>query len=81
MPFPLFGHAYVARGSKYPIFGVSGSKNHTVNGIWDQRPQMLGTWTLWVEALMSLLKSALILGHLKVVLGSRHLQRALTSEL
>ena len=26
------------RGSKYPIFEVSGSKNHTLNGIWDQRP-------------------------------------------
>ena len=24
------------RGSKYPIFGVSGSRNHTLDGIWDQ---------------------------------------------
>ena len=33
------------RGSKYPIFEDSGSKNQT-NGIWDQRPEVLGTWTL-----------------------------------
>ena len=26
------------RGSKYPIFQVSGSKNHTLNGFWDQSP-------------------------------------------
>ena len=26
----------IPRGSKYPIFKVSGSKNHTLNGIWDQ---------------------------------------------
>ena len=32
------GHSLYPRGSKYPIFEVSGSKNHTLNGIWDQRP-------------------------------------------
>ena len=26
------------RGSKYPIFEVHGSKDHTANGIWDQSP-------------------------------------------
>ena len=26
------------RGSKYPIFEVSGSTNHTLSGSWDQRP-------------------------------------------
>ena len=30
---PLF-----PKGSKYPIFEVSGSKNHTLNGIRDQNP-------------------------------------------
>ena len=34
------------RGSKYPIFKDSGPKNHTLDGFWDQRPQILGTWTL-----------------------------------
>ena len=27
-------------GSKYPILEASGSQNHTLNGIWDQRPCM-----------------------------------------
>ena len=27
------------RGSKYPICEASGSKSHTPNGIWDQRPK------------------------------------------
>ena len=40
--------------SKYPIFEVSGSKNHTLNGIWDQRPQIFGTWTLWERLLVFL---------------------------
>ena len=30
--------------SKYPIFEVSGPNNHTLNGFWDQRPEVLGTW-------------------------------------
>ena len=34
--------------SKYQTFKVSGSNNHTLNGLWDQGPQILGTWTLWV---------------------------------
>ena len=37
------------RGSKYPIFEVSGSTNHTLKGIWDQRASILGTWTLWAS--------------------------------
>ena len=35
---PSFAHIPNHRGSKYPIFEVSCSKNHTLNGIWDQRP-------------------------------------------
>ena len=35
------------RGSKYPILKASGSKNHILNGFRDQKPQILGTWTLW----------------------------------
>ena len=31
------------------MFEVSGSTNHTLNAIWDQRPEILGTWTLWVS--------------------------------
>ena len=34
------------RGSKYLKFEASGSKNHSLNGIWDQRLYKLGTWTL-----------------------------------
>ena len=30
------------RGSKYPILEVSGSKNHTPKGIWDQKPPNIG---------------------------------------
>ena len=29
------------RDSKYPIFGVSGQK-HTLNGLWDQKPEHIG---------------------------------------
>ena len=34
------------RGSKFPIFEVSGSKDHTIHGRWDQIPQcwVLGLW-------------------------------------
>ena len=28
----------IPRGSKYPIFKDSGSKNHTLNAGWDQSP-------------------------------------------
>ena len=35
-----------ARGSKYLIFEVSGSKSHTLHGFWAQGPEILGTWTL-----------------------------------
>ena len=35
------------RGSKYPIFEASGSKYHTIYGIWALKPQILGSWTLW----------------------------------
>ena len=31
-----------------PIFKHSGSKSHTLNGFWNRRPQILGTWTLWI---------------------------------
>ena len=34
------------KGSKCPRFKDSGSKIHTLRGIWDQKPQILGTWTL-----------------------------------
>ena len=34
-------------GSGYPILEVSGSEKHTINGCRDQKPQILGTWTLW----------------------------------
>ena len=34
------------RGSKYPRFKDSGPKNHSLNGIWNQSPEILGTWTL-----------------------------------
>ena len=37
----------IPRGSKYPIFEASGSKYHTIYGIWALKPQILGTWTLW----------------------------------
>ena len=30
------------RGSKYPILEVSGSKNHTLNGVWGLKPQTWG---------------------------------------
>ena len=36
------------RGSKYPILKGSGSKDHPLHGFWDQSPQILGAWTLWV---------------------------------
>ena len=44
------------RGSNYPIFEVSGSQNPTLNGIWDQSPEILGTWTLWVVKRYSTLR-------------------------
>ena len=39
--------ADVPRGSKYPIFVVSGSKNHTHTVVFDQRPEILVAWTRW----------------------------------
>ena len=36
------------RGSKYPIFKVSCPKDHLEYGFWNQKPEVLGTWTLWV---------------------------------
>ena len=36
------------RGSKYPMFEASGPKYHTLDGIWDKRPSILGTWTLCI---------------------------------
>ena len=38
---------HAPRGSKYPIFKDFGSKNHTLNGVRDRSPYILGTWTLW----------------------------------
>ena len=32
--------------STYPTFMTSGSKTHPLHGVW-QKPQILGTWTLW----------------------------------
>ena len=35
-------------GAKYPTFKVFGPKNHEGSGVfWDQKPQILVTWTLW----------------------------------
>ena len=35
------------RGSKYPIFEDCGPKCHSRSVFWAQKPQILGTWTLW----------------------------------
>ena len=35
------------RGSKYSIFKDSGPKSHLGYGLWDQSPEIMGTWTLW----------------------------------
>ena len=32
------GKSAIPRGSKYPKFEASGSKNPILNGLWDQRP-------------------------------------------
>ena len=34
------------RRSKYPLFKDSSPVNHTLHGFLDQKPQILGTWTL-----------------------------------
>ena len=39
--------APVPRGSKYPMLESCGSENHTLNGFGWQKPQLLGSWTLW----------------------------------
>ena len=44
----LCGFLLQRRGSKDPIFQLSGPKNHTLNGFWSQSPSILGTWTFWV---------------------------------
>ena len=36
MVLPLYTIDHQAGGSKYPMFKDSGSKNHTLNGFWDQ---------------------------------------------
>ena len=36
-----------SRGSKYPIFEVSGPNYNQEHGFGDQNPLTLGTWTLW----------------------------------
>ena len=45
----LSSGSMLPRGSKYSIFKASGPKTHTFHGIWDQSPEMLATWTLWVR--------------------------------
>ena len=35
------------RGFNYPVFEVPGSKYHTLNVFWSEKPQILGTWILW----------------------------------
>ena len=37
------------RASKYPLFGVSGPKHPTLNGLWDPSPSILGTWSLGAD--------------------------------
>ena len=32
----IYVYVHIPRRSKYPIFEVSGSNNHTLDGIWDQ---------------------------------------------
>ena len=46
LPDHLGNGSLVPRGSEYPIFKDSGPKYHTLNGIWDQSAEILGTWTL-----------------------------------
>ena len=41
------------RGPKYPIFKDSGTKNHALNGTRGEQPQLLGSWTLWVNVARS----------------------------
>ena len=41
------GSASHPRGSQHPIFKDSGPQNHTLNGCWEQSPQILGIWILW----------------------------------
>ena len=36
--------------SKYPTFEVPGSKNFQGTVFWNQKPQLLGTWTLWLPS-------------------------------
>ena len=46
--FWCWGDTVYTRGFKYPLFKDSCPKNPTLNGLWDHRPCMLCTWTLWV---------------------------------
>ena len=43
--FDLKGSSY-PKESNYPMFVVSGAKNSTVESLGDDKPQLLGTWTL-----------------------------------
>ena len=36
------------RGSRYLMFVGSDPKNHSLLDVWNQKPQVLGTWTIWV---------------------------------
>ena len=35
------------RAPKYPMFKLSGFTNHTIHDFGNQKPKVLGTWTLW----------------------------------
>ena len=36
------------KGPQHTICEACGSTYHTLHGFWKQRPQILGTWTLWL---------------------------------
>ena len=52
-------------GPSAQYFNVSGSKDHTFTGFWDQEPKILGTWTLcapYPDSLDSLVRLSGLLG-------------------
>ena len=60
------------RSSKYPIFKDSGPKYHEGYGFWNQKAQILGTWTLW-ESIMGgtlLCLSTRAVGFLRSLMGA-----------
>ena len=42
-------HGMLPTGSKSPNFDAAGPNIYYGCGIWNQTPQTLGTWTLWVR--------------------------------